>query len=195
MKRSIIAPIIELNTDDTGYAHAERNKRMILPYWEEIDLSRTRYADNWTSKKLEADPRYTERLKIFDRWCRRWMEYYRRKEINALLGAANEREKQRREQTRLELREHLAETFGDDWPASVQKLKDTTFKEVKKPAANAGFNANWIDDELKSFGMYTPELEIVKEWLQLVAIESVQESCQKLKKIIEDEEALSLLEE
>lgn len=168
---------------------------MVLPYWEEIDLSHTRYADNWASKILEADPRYTERLQIFDRWCRRWMEYYRRKEINALLGAANEREKQRREQTRLELREHLAETFGDDCPDAVQKVKNATFREVKKPAANTGFNADWIDDELKRFGLYTPELEIVKDWLQLVAIESVQGSCEKLKKIIEDEEALSLLED
>ncbi|NBI62777.1 hypothetical protein D3Z38_06825 [Clostridiales bacterium] len=80
---------------------------MILPYWEEIDLSRTHYADNWASKTLEADSRYTESLKIFDRWCRRWMEYYRREEINDVINAANEREKRRREQIRLELREHF----------------------------------------------------------------------------------------
>ncbi len=40
-----------------------------------------------------------------------------------------------------------------------------------------------------------PELEIVKAWLQLVAIELAQENCEKIKKIMKDEEALSLMED
>ncbi len=164
---------------------------MVLPYWPEIDLSQTHYDNNWISKELAADPRYTERLKIFDRWCRRWIEYYRRKEINTLIDAANEREKQRREQTRLELREHLTKTFGDNLPDSVEKLRNSTFNEVQKPNVNANFNADWIDDELKKSGIYMPELEIVKDWLQLVAIELTQKNREKLEEIIKNEEALS----
>lgn len=168
---------------------------MVLPYWNEIDLSQTRYNDGWTSKKLEADPRYTERLKAFDRWCRRWIEYYRRKEINAVIDEANEREKQRREQTRLELREHLTKTFGNNLPNSAEKLRNATFREVKKPAVNADFNAGWIDDELKKGGLYMPELEIVKSWLQLVAIELAQPDCEKIRKRIRNAEALSFAED
>lgn len=44
---------------------------MVKPYYDEIDLSQTRYNDAWYSKKLETDPRYTEEMRIFDRWCRR----------------------------------------------------------------------------------------------------------------------------
>ncbi len=168
---------------------------MARPYWDEIDLSQTCYDNNWTSKKLEAAPRYTERLKIFDRWCRRWIEYYKRKEINSVIDAANEREKQRREQTRLELREHLTQTFRDNVPDSVERLRKSTFKEMKKTDINAGFDVGWIDDELKKSGLYVPELEIVKAWLQLVAIELAQENCEKIKKIMKDEEALSLMED
>ncbi|MCI9598878.1 MAG: hypothetical protein HFE75_16705 [Firmicutes bacterium] len=167
---------------------------MVLPYWNEIDLSQTHYNDGWTSKKLEADPRYTERLKIFDRWCRRWIEYYRRKEINAVIDEANEREKQRREQTQLELREHLDKTFGNELPDSAEKLRNATFREVKKPAFNADFNAEWIDDELKRDGLYMPELEIVKSWLQLVAVELAQPNCEKIRERIRKEEAFSLAE-
>lgn len=64
---------------------------MARPYWDEIDLSQTCYDNNWTSKKLEADPRYTERLKIFDRWCRRWIEYYKRKEIRTICAGIRNR--------------------------------------------------------------------------------------------------------
>lgn len=168
---------------------------MILPYWKEIDFSQTQYDADWTSKKLEADPRYTESLKIFDRWCRRWVEYYRRKEINDVINAANEREKRRREQTRLELRGHLTKTFGDNLPDSVEKLRHATFSEVKKPAINADFHADWIDEELKESGIYIPEFEMVKSWLRLVAIEMISEKRKELEKAIREEEALSLVED
>lgn len=168
---------------------------MILPYWEEIDLSRTHYADNWASKTLEDDPRYTESLKIFNRWCRRWMEYYRREEINDVINAANEREKRRREQIRLELREHLTKTFGENMPDSVEKLRNATFREVKKPAVNADFHVDWIDKELKESGLYAPEFERVKSWLRLMAIETISEKREKIEKVIREEEALLFVEE
>lgn len=165
---------------------------MLLPYWNEVDYSHTRYGEQWISKELQGDPRYTERLQNFDRWCRRWIEYYRRKELNAVIKAANEREQQRRKQTRLELREHLTKQFGDDGPDSVKQLRNATFKEVQKPAGNDDFQADWIDDELKHSGLYTPELELVKDWLQLVAIQLAQPSCEKLSESIAAEEALAL---
>ena len=33
---------------------------MMMPYYDEIDLSQTKYDDNWKSKTLADDPIYTE---------------------------------------------------------------------------------------------------------------------------------------
>lgn len=154
----------------------------MMPYYDEIDLSLTRYDDNWKSKTLADDPIYTEDMQALDRWAHRCLEMYRNKAINAVFEEYNEMERYRRNKSREEIRLDLEDTFGDEMPEKVAEFKEYICSEVaKRPSVNQDFDDHWMDEDLKQRGLYHPGLETMRQWLELSAISSSKKTCEKLR--------------
>ena len=155
---------------------------MMMPYYDEIDLSQTKYDDNWKSKTLADDPIYTEDMQALDRWAHRCLEMYRNKAINAVFNEYNDLELKRRNRTREEILLDIEETFGDEIPEKVAEFKEYICSEVeKRPSVNQDFDDHWMDKDLKQRDLYHPGLETMRQWLELSAISSSKKTCEKLR--------------
>lgn len=147
---------------------------MLLPYWDEIDLSLTKYNDDWKSKKLADDPEYTEDIQAIDRWYHRRLELYKSQAINDVILEQNERELRRRNRVRKALHLHVEATYKGESPENVQDFHEHLSTEaVLRPSINKDFDEDWMDEDLKKRGLYQPEMEILKKWIQLNARSSV----------------------
>lgn len=154
----------------------------MMPYYDEIDLSLTKYDDNWKSKILADDPIYTEDMQALDRWAHRCLEMYRKKAINAVFEEYNEMERYRRNKSREEIRLDLEETFGDNMPENVAEFKEYICSEAPRhPSVNQDFDDHWMDKDLKQRDLYHPGLETMRQWLELSAISSSKKTCEKLR--------------
>lgn len=155
----------------------------MMGYRKEFDLSATRYPAGWLSKKMIGEPRYTERMRVFHRWCERVMEYYYLQALNDVILEANERERDKVQAQRDFLRKSMEETYkGREIPQSAKGAYEHACKEAVMPQSiNENFDPDWMDEELKTFGLYTSELEVVKKWFKLIVDEIAQEEVEELR--------------
>ena len=167
---------------------------MMMPYYDEIDLSQTKYDDNWKSKTLADDPIYTEDMQALDRWAHRCLEMYRNKAINAVFNEYNDLELKRRNRTREEIRLDIEETFGDELPEKVAEFKEYICGEaVRRPSINDNFDEHWMDEDLKQRGLYHPGMETMRQWLELSALSSSKKTCEKLREELQAEVVLEAI--
>lgn len=167
---------------------------MMMPYYDEIDLSQTKYDDNWKSKTLADDPIYTEDMQALDRWAHRCLEMYRNKAINAVFNEYNDLELKRRNRTREEIRLDIEETFGDEIPEKVAEFKEYICgKAVRRPSINDNFDEHWMDEDLKQRGLYHPGMETMRQWLELSALSSSKKTCEKLREELQAEVVLEAI--
>lgn len=166
----------------------------MMPYYDEIDLSLTKYDDNWKSKILADNPIYTEDMQALDRWAHRCLEMYQNKAINAVFDEYNEMERKRRNITREKIRLDIEETFGDDIPEKVAEFKEYICGEaVRRPSINQNFDEHWMDEDLKKRSLYNSGIEIMRQWLELFAISSSKKTCEKLREELTAEIVLTAI--
>jgi len=156
-----------------------------MSYLNEYDLSQTSYPQGWLSKRLIGDPRYTEKMQVFHRWCSRIIEYYRMQAFNNVIVEKNERERDKIQNTRDTMREMMEETFinmGKEIPQTAKSAYEHACKKAVIPASiNEGFDPGWIDDELKEHGLYTPDIELVKKWFKLIVFERTKNKVEEMR--------------
>lgn len=166
----------------------------MMPYYDEIDLSLTKYDDNWKSKILADDPIYTEDMQALDRWAHRCLEMYQNKAINAVFDEYNEMELKRRNIAREKIRLDIEETFGDDIPEKVAEFKEYICGEaVRHPSINQNFDEHWMDEDLKQRNLYNSGIEIMRQWLEISAISSSKKTCEKLREKLTAEIVLTAI--
>lgn len=124
-----------------------------------MDLSLTKYSDDWKDAHLANDPEYTEEMQRFDRWCRRCYELGRSQELNEAYKLSNDNERRRRREPNEFLDRRIAKVLGQE--CSGEKV----FGDGSVHFTNEGFDPDWMDADLIEHGI--PVIELMKEWLLL----------------------------